>query len=89
MMATYAIEFVKSARKDFEKLPARIRERIVEALTVLSLNPYSELLKVKKLKGAELFRIRLGDYRVVYEVRKKQLVVVVIKVGHRSEVYRK
>ncbi|MBS1768468.1 MAG: type II toxin-antitoxin system RelE/ParE family toxin [Acidobacteria bacterium] len=88
-MATYAIEFVKSARKDFEKLPARIRERIVEALTVLSLNPYSELLKVKKLKGAELFRIRLGDYRVVYEVRKKQLVVVVIKVGHRSEVYRK
>ena len=89
MMATYAIEFVNSARKDFEKLPARIRERIVEALTVLSLNPYSELLKVKKLKGAELFRIRLGDYRVVYEVRKKQLVVVVIKVGHRSEVYRK
>lgn len=89
MMATYAIEFVRSARKDFEKLPARIRERIVEALTVLSLNPYSELLKVKKLKGAELFRIRLGDYRVVYEVRKKQLVVVVIKVGHRSEVYRK
>ena len=89
MMATYAIEFVKSARKDFEKLPARIRERIVEALTVLSLNPYSELLKVKKLKGAELFRIRLGDYRVVYEVRKKQLVVVVIKVVHRSEVYRK
>ncbi|MCC6453296.1 MAG: type II toxin-antitoxin system RelE/ParE family toxin [Acidobacteria bacterium] len=88
-MATYAIEFVRSARKDFEKLPARIRERIVEALTVLSLNPYSELLKVKKLKGAELFRIRLGDYRVVYEVRKKQLVVVVIKVGHRSEVYRK
>lgn len=89
-MAEYSIEFVKSARKDFEKLPAKIRERVAEALKILSLNPYSELLKVKKLKGAEdLFRIRLGDYRVVYEIRNEMLIVVVIKIGHRSEIYRK
>lgn len=89
-MADYSIEFVKSARKDFEKLPVRISERIVEALHLLSLNPYSELLKVKKLKGAEdLFRVRLGDYRMIYEIRNSRLVVVVIKIGHRREVYRK
>lgn len=88
-MAEHSIEFVKSARKEFEKLPAKIRERVAEALKILSLNPYSELLKVKKLKGAEdLFRIRLGDYRVLYEIRNDVLIVVVIKIGHRREIYR-
>lgn len=89
-MAEFSIEFVKSARKDFEKLPSKIRERVTEALKLLSLNPYSELLKVKKLKNAEdLFRIRLGDYRVLYEIRNETLIVIVIKIGHRREIYRK
>jgi mRNA interferase RelE/StbE len=89
-MAEYTIEFIRSARKDFEKLPARIRERIVEALRLLSVNPYSDLLKVKKLKSAEdLFRIRLGEYRLVYEVRNAALIVLVIKIGHRREIYRR
>jgi mRNA interferase RelE/StbE len=89
-MAEYSVEFVRSAQKELEKLPARIRDRVFEALKLLSLNPYSELLKVKKLKGAaDLFRIRLGEYRVVYEIRDERLVVVVIKIGHRREIYRK
>jgi len=88
-MASYRIEFVRSARKELEQLPARIRSNVVEALGLLSQNPYSELLKIKKLKGAEdLYRIRVGDYRVVYEIRRKRLIVVVIKIGHRREVYR-
>jgi len=89
-MATYAIEFVKSARKEFERLPVKMRAKTAEALHLLSQNPYSELLKVKKLKGAaDLYIIRLGDYRVLYELRNDQLVVLVIKMGHRSEVYRR
>jgi len=88
-MATYRIEFVKSARKEFERLPARIRTKTAEALNLLSQNPYSELLRIKKLKGAEnLYRIRLGDYRVGYEIRNERLIVLVIKIGHRREVYR-
>jgi mRNA interferase RelE/StbE len=88
-MAAYQVEFVKSAEKEFEKLPARIRSKIAEALALLAVNPFSELLNIKKLKGAEyLFRIRLGDYRIVYEVWKKRLVVIVVKIGHRSEIYR-
>jgi len=88
-MASFRIEFVKSARKELEQLPARIRSNIIEALGLLSQNPYSELLKIKKLKGADaLYRIRVGEYRVVYEIRKKRLIVVVIKIGHRREVYR-
>lgn len=88
-MAAYRIEFVKSARKEFDKLPSRVKEKVTEALSLLKQNPFLKLLKVKKLKGAEaLYRIRIGAYRLVYEVRKKQLVIIVIKLGHRKEVYR-
>ena len=89
-MATYKIEFVKSAQKEFDQLATKTRIKTAEALRLLAQNPYSELLKVKKLKGADkLFRIRLGDYRVVYEIRNEQLIVLVIKIGHRREVYRR
>lgn len=89
-MTPYTIEFVKSARKEFERLPVKVRGRVVEALQLLAQNPYSELLKVKKLKDAQdLFRIRIGDYRVLYELQNEQLLVLVIKVGHRREVYRR
>ncbi len=89
-MPGYTVEFVKSARKEFERLPMRVRSRVVDALYLLSQNPLSELLKVKKLKGAEdLYRIRIDDYRLVYEIRKKKLVVLVIKIGHRREIYQR
>lgn len=89
-MADYRIEFVKSAQKEFEKLPKNIQAKTLDALHVLSRNPYSDLLRVKRLKGAQaLYRIRIGDYRVVYDVRADVLVILVIKIGHRSDVYRR
>ena len=89
-MDPYRIEFTKSSRKEFERLPVKLRLKTAEALNLLSQNPYSELLKIKKLKGAHgLYRIRLGDYRVVYEIRDTLLVVIVIKIGNRGEVYRR
>lgn len=88
-MAAYQIEFTRSAEKEFDRVPARMQLNAVEALQLLAQNPHSELLKIKKLKGAEdLFRIRLGDYRIVYEVRNAQLIILVIKIGHRSKIYR-
>ncbi len=89
-MASFSVEFVKSARKEFDRLPAKMKTTMTEALKLLSQNPFSELLKIKKLKGAEhLYRVRLGDYRVVYEIRQERLVVLIIKIGHRSDVYRR
>jgi len=89
-MATYRVEFVKSAQKEFDRLASGLQVKIAEALNLLAQNPFSELLKVKKLKGSDsLYRIRLGDYRVVYELRNEQLIVLVIKIGHRREVYRR
>ena len=88
-MPVYSVQFVKSAQKEFDRLPEKLQSKTAEALTLLSQNPYSELLKVKKLKvTGELYRIRLGDYRVVYEIRNEILTVVVIKIGHRSDVYK-
>lgn len=85
----YRIELKKSAKKEFLTLPSNIQNKILEALQFLSQNPYSELLQVKKLKGTEhLYRIRIGDYRIIYEIQKGKLVVIIIKIGHRSDVYR-
>lgn len=89
-MASYKVEFARSARKEFERLPAKLQLKATEALKLLAQNPFSELLKVKKLKGADnLYRIRLGDYRVVYEIRNNELIVLVIKIGNRREVYKR
>ncbi|MFM9904410.1 MAG: type II toxin-antitoxin system RelE family toxin [Pyrinomonadaceae bacterium] len=89
-MATYKVEFVKSAQKEFDRLAATLQVKTAAALSLLAQNPFSELLKVKKLKGNDnLYRIRLGDYRILYEIRHEHLIVLVIKIGHRREVYRR
>lgn len=89
MPSSYRVEFVKSAKKEFDPLQAKIQHKIVEALRLLAANPFSELLKVKKLKGVqELYRVRLGDYRLIYEVAKDASKLLVIKIGHRKDVYR-
>lgn len=88
-MSAYTVEFVRSAEKEFLQLPKKIRLRFEEALKLLAISPFSELLKIKKLKGTEdAFRIRIGDYRMIYQVRQEVLIVLVIKVGHRREIYR-
>lgn len=85
----YRVEFKKSARKELEALPSRMQSKIVEAVQFLSQNPYSELLQVKKLKGMEnVYRIRINDYRVLYEIGNERLIIIVIKIGNRSDVYR-
>ena len=88
-MARYSVEFTRSAEKEFGRLPRKLQLRAAEAIALLSENPYSELIKVKKLKGAEdLYRIRVADYRIVYELRDERLIILVIKIGHRREIYR-
>jgi len=85
----FAIVFKKSALKEFEKLSAKVQQKILDALQLLALNPYTELLQIKKLKGADsLFRFRIQDYRVIYLIEDKTVKVTVIKIGHRKEVYK-
>ena len=85
----YQVKFRKSARKEFLQLPARIQDKIAEALSFLAENPFTGLLQIKKLRGPEkLYRIRIGDYRLIYVVESFELIVIVIKIGHRKEIYR-
>ena len=85
-MASYRIEWKKSAIRELKNLPKEIVFRIVNAVGELSSNPFPD--GVKKLSGTEqTFRIRIGSYRVVYTVSKATTVVEVIRVGHRKSAY--
>lgn len=87
---TYSIKFTKSAKKEFDFLPVSLQDKVLDAVRILAINPFSEVLRVKKLKGAfSLYRLRVGDYRVVYEVHQSSLMILLIKIGHRREVYRR
>lgn len=84
----YAVTFKKSALKELQGIPARTRDKILDAIQLLALNPYTELLQIKKLKGSDsLFRVRVQDCRIIYTIENKELRVQIIKVGHRREVY--
>ena len=84
----YEIVFKKSAAKELQSLPQKIQQKILDAVQLLSLNPYTELLQIKKMKGADsLYRVRIQDYRVIYLIENQIIKVTIIKIGHRKEVY--
>ncbi len=76
----------KSSQKDLDKLSDDITVKISAKLYEIALNPYKH--GSEKLRGDKGYRIRIGDYRVVYTINKRDKLVVVIKVKHRREVYR-
>ncbi|WP_423125792.1 type II toxin-antitoxin system RelE family toxin [Kocuria palustris] len=83
----YRVTYVASAAKALRKLDRQTARRILEALNVLADDPRPP--GCIKLQGGEgELRIRIGDYRVVYDVVDDELVVLILRVGHRREVYR-
>lgn len=86
-MANYEVFIKPSALKELESIDNRkIRRNVAERIRALGENP--RLAGCAKLTAGEGYRIRCGDYRVVYSIRDEQLVVFVIKTGHRKDVYR-
>ncbi len=84
---TYQIEFVKQAAKQLRALPAQEQERLQPKIDALATEPRP--IGVIKLAGEEnLYRIRVGDYRIIYSIQDDQLLVLVVKIGHRRDVYR-
>jgi mRNA interferase RelE/StbE len=83
---SWQIEIARDARKELERLPTQIQIRISKAILALEENAFPH--GCKKLKNRDGFRLRVGDYRVLYfaDTKLKQIVVGVI--GHRREVYR-
>jgi mRNA interferase RelE/StbE len=85
-MSLYNIVVSKSAFKELSKLPLSANNRIIKAVSNLSENPRPH--GSKKLKGGyELWRIRIGDYRVIYAIDDEILIVDIRKVGHRKDIY--
>lgn len=85
-MERYKVTFRKSVTKDLRTIPSRDVKQILARIDELAVNPRGE--GCTKLSGRECYRVRQGIYRIVYEIRDHELVVSVIKVGHRSSVYK-
>ena len=85
-MAKYEIVLRKSVRKDLEPLPKRDVQRILADIADLANDPRPP--QSRKLSGSEKYRLRCGVYRVLYEIQDAVLIVCIVKVGHRREVYR-
>lgn len=84
-MPEYTIFLTKTAQKQLDKLPDNVIESLVEVIQSLAENPRPP--GCKKLKGREGYRVHKGDYRIIYDIFDAVLVVEVIGLGHRKDVY--
>lgn len=80
------IDFVKSAEKELRKLDKRLGKRLLEKIQKLGNDPYGQ--DGQKLAGSKGYRVRLGNYRIVYIIDKFNKLVTIVKIGHRREIYR-
>lgn len=82
----YSLEITSSAQRQFKKLPPSIQEDITLKILALEKNPRPH--GVKKLKVFEYYRIRTGDYRIIYSIDDQKELVKVLDLGHRKDIYR-
>ena len=85
-MEFYKVNFAKSVKKDFRKIPKLEVSKILNEIEELAKNPRSP--KTKKLKGENLYRLRVGNYRVIYDIQDNLMLIFVVKLGHRDDIYR-
>jgi mRNA interferase RelE/StbE len=85
-MAAYELVFRKSVAKELRSLPKRDLQRVLSRIDTLADEPRPA--GAEKLSGRELYRIRQGQYRIVYEIADQRLIVTVVRVGHRRDIYR-
>jgi len=80
----YELEYTVNADKQLNKLNAKDQERILKALERIRIRPEAY---IKKLVGIQLYRFRVGDYRILIDLDKGKLIILVIKIGHRKNIY--
>jgi mRNA interferase RelE/StbE len=85
-MGKYRVELKKSVQKDFDSIPKKGLQRVILAIAALADDPRPP--QSKKLSGREQYRLRQGNYRMLYSVKDDLLIVVVVAVGHRKEICR-
>ena len=85
-MEKYEIIFKQSVAKDLRTIPVKDVARILKRIEALKVEPRPS--GVEKLSGQQKYRIRQGVYRIIYEIKNFELIIVVVKIGHLHEVYR-
>ena len=85
MPEVYAIFIRATAQKQLSRLPAQVSNDLIVVIQSLSANPRP--VGYKKLKGRKGFRVRKGDYRIIYEILDRKLIIDIIAVGHRKDIY--
>ena len=85
-MASYSLAFKKSVTKDLRNIPNSDVKRILKRIDYLCEDPRAE--GCIKLSGQERYRVRQGMYRIVYEIQDSALIILIVKVAHRSAVYK-
>ena len=85
-MIMYKVVIERRAYKELDRLPRPVLARIIKSINSLSINPRPD--GVKKLFAENGWRIRIGDYRVLYSIEDKKKMVVVYRIKHRGDVYR-
>ncbi len=85
-MANYKIVFKKLITKDLRAIPKQDIVKILNRIDLLTINPTPS--NSEKLSGQQRYRIRQGNYRILYEIEEQVLIITVVKVGHRRDIYR-
>jgi mRNA interferase RelE/StbE len=86
-MKKYTVEVSRSAEKDIDNLPSFIVDKVWKVLESLEINPFP--IGCKKLKGkGDSWRVRVGDYRIVYLLVNERVIIKIIAVKHRKDIYR-
>jgi mRNA interferase RelE/StbE len=85
-VASYSILIKPSAVRELEQVPRSDRSRIVQRIRLLADNPRPP--GCERLSGDDKYRIRQGRYRIIYAIHDRELIVLVVKIGHRKDVYR-
>ena len=88
-MPPYTIEFAPASKRQFKKLPRNLQVALGKRIDLLGQEPRPAEAKKLSVSGRDLWRVREGDYRMVYEIRDDVLLVLLIRIGHRREVYRR
>jgi mRNA interferase RelE/StbE len=83
----FRIEYSRDALKALLRMPSNMARLIRTKVEQLAADPFAPNNNVKRLKGMDAFRLRVGDWRVVYEIDRRMIVIFVIRIGPRSSVY--
>ena len=87
-MGVYTIAYTKEAAKSLQRMPRNIAQLIREKLEMIAVDPYADHPNAKKLQGREGYLLRVGDCRVIYKIQNEQLIIVVLKIASRGEIYK-